>query len=407
MGKTLSPPLATLPKLRPSSWIDDWLPELLWVVLLLSGMQRENALAQIRLAAKDLSSIGDDSKPKDATHSSIAGASEATRNSLLDNISNSVQARDALRPLLLLNGLPAQSDWESTIGMDPEPDDWSRLASAIALALFHQSEAATDARWDPDYGDMRKVRPFIRATEIAMRGLFEEEIPTQDPWPAIFWDQCFVETECYPLGVVTVEDEPQVETTLATVEQVYDRLIAHASEVASTTGTDPAHDTTFGVAFFALSILKELLESGKGHQITSRLGLRTLLEALISLAYLLRRNDPELWHTYRIYGSGQTKLALLKTDELRDPPHFVDIETLRELANEDIWQEFLSIDLGHWEKSNLLQLSLDSGTKDEYDKYYPWLSAYAHSHWGAIRDTDRILELLAKSYPPFPHRVSI
>jgi hypothetical protein len=104
-----------------------------------------------------------------------------------------------------------------------------------------------------------------------------------------------------------------------------------------------------------------------------------------------------------------------------------------------MWQEYLSIDLGHWTNSNLRNLATDAGVKDVYDKFYSWTSVFAHGHWAAIRavafDTcgnplhrlhripredarrmpdvvpdatelgDRVLELLSRAYPTFGGRL--
>src|SRR5207244_3060643 len=53
---------------------------------------------------------------------------------------------------------------------------------------------------------------------------------------------------------------------------------------------------------------------------------------------------------------------------------------------EDFWQEYLPIRLGHWDSSNLRTHSIESDTKEEYDRYYDWTSAYSHGQWAAIRD---------------------
>src|SRR6266403_2205131 len=82
------------------------------------------------------------------------------------------------------------------------------------------------------------------------------------------------------------------------------------------------------------------------------------------------------------------KLAFLKAQELQgDLPPFIDEDALHSIANEDTWQEYLDIDIGHWANSNLRKLAMECGSKDLYDKYYDWASAFAHSHWGAVRDT--------------------
>jgi hypothetical protein len=120
------------------------------------------------------------------------------------------------------------------------------------------------------------------------------------------------------------------------------------------------------------------------------MGLRTVLECYVALAYLMKKNDETLWRSYRVYGAGQGKLAFLKideSDESNERPAFVSVDALKTLANEDQWQEFLPIDIGHWDKSDLRKMSEFAGVKADYDRYYPWTSAYAHGNWGAIRGT--------------------
>ena len=150
---------------------------------------------------------------------------------------------------------------------------------------------------------------------------------------------------------------------------------------------------------------------------------------------------PSYGEVYRAYGAGQAKLAFLKLQELEGGAESIDVETLRELANEDFWEEFVAIDLGNWGKSNLRQLSQEAGAKEDYDRFYGWTSTFAHAHWCAIRDavfdtcgnplhrlhriprltprrlgnaladaclmTDRLLDLLSNRYPVFPYRITV
>jgi Family of unknown function (DUF5677) len=218
-------------------------------------------------------------------------------------------------------------------------------------------------------------------------------------------------------------------------------LIKHFFNTNKTTAIDVQHDIVFGIALYCLSLLKELLRIGNSQSILSRLALRTLLECFATISYLFKQSNSELWKSYRVFGSGQAKLSFLKLDEDFKRPSFIDLETLRELANEDIWQEFLPINIGHWEKANLRKLSEVAQVKDDYDRFYPWTSAYVHGHWGPIRETvfticgnplhrlhriplevvktlpdvisdaciltDKVLNIVSKCYPDFPHRVTI
>jgi hypothetical protein len=162
-------------------------------------------------------------------------------------------------------------------------------------------------------------------------------------------------------------------------------LLDHCKATRATSALDSRHDTVFGMAFFALALVDELMRVGVSTTIGARFILRTLLELYITLAFLIKRDDVELWKSYRVFGSGQAKLALLKLEEATEHPFSISMDTLQSLANEDIWQEFLPIDVGHWTKSNLRELSVEAEVKEDYDRFYSWTSMYSHGHWGAVR----------------------
>jgi hypothetical protein len=86
-------------------------------------------------------------------------------------------------------------------------------------------------------------------------------------------------------------------------------------------------------------------------------------------------------------GVGQSKLALLKNLRMEDLPDFINLDDLQRYANEDIWQEFTTINLKSWAERNVRKMAEEAGVKDTYDKYYDWSSGYVHGHWGAVRDS--------------------
>ncbi len=77
----------------------------------------------------------------------------------------------------------------------------------------------------------------------------------------------------------------------------------------------------------------------------------------------------------------------LKLEELPDSPHYVKADLLRQIANEDFWEEFVSVDLGHWARADLRKLSEKVDLKSIYDRYYGWTSGFSHAHWGSIRES--------------------
>jgi hypothetical protein len=431
-------------------------------------LPRESALSVFRevadYAKKFEDSDSDSRKHIDATLSGFAQLGPDSTTDIIGILTSDAYRRWALRPLALLEDLPGQEYWREALGSPDESEDWEMLKVAIAYTLDHQSEEATDCRWArtifsvlagkvkfaptlkevakeifyyPDYGEMPKVRPSIRAFEGSLGGLGA----TASDFASKFWSQCMTRTVCETVNLPAEYEQIHAGTTLQNVNDIYTWLVEHADLTRTTTATDARHDAVFGIALYALSILQELMRIGASQSISARMLLRTLLECFVTLTYLVKHDSSDLWQSYRAFGAGQTKLAFMKLDQSEEQVYYVKVETLEQLANEDMWQEFTPINLGHWEKSNLHKMSQDAGTKPEYDNYYGWTSAFSHAHWGAVRDTvfqtcqnplhrlhriprssprtqedvisdacqlvDKILAKVSKVYPGFDNRVSL
>jgi hypothetical protein len=460
MGKKLTPPLATFPNLRLVSWIADRLPELLWCSLIVTYCEREHALAVFREVASQARGLDRSTHP-DITLSGIAQLPEDVRAELLKAVSDSEQLKEALRPLLILDDLPAKDYWATLLGAGQDRDYWSRLKMAVAATWGHQSQEATDCRWArvlfhllteqiclpeelakeflyyPDYGDQDKAMAMIRAAENGLDQLHSQH---DSAWPRQFWDQCLRDTNCEKWPTPGLALSVRVGTTAERCASVHEKLVLHYDQSMSTSSIDARHEAVFGIAFYSMQILDELLRVGNATSVLGHLGLRTILEAFVTLSYLISRDDGQLWLAYRNYGSGQAKLAFLKmTDPAATAPQFVTPDALEALSNEDFWQEYLTINLGHWGEANLRKLAQDSDTKAEYDRYYDWASAYTHVNWAAVRNVgfdlcanplhrlhrrirnsprslgdvvpdavglvDQVLELVGRAYPDFPYRV--
>ena len=233
------------------------------------------------------------------------------------------------------------------------------------------------------------------------------------------------------------DEQVQPSTTRQNVNGVIESLEGHWNQTHSTTAVDAKHDAVFGMAFYVLRILTEMMGIGISNGILSRVGLRTILEIRINLKHLIDNNDTDLWKRWREYGAGQAKLSSLKLDDAEEKPQYIDAERIESIASEDIWEELLTIDIGHWAKGDLRRISEEAQLKDLYDQYYPWTSAYSHGMWGAIRESsfqtcgnplhrlhryterqplkdclydavtllDEILEHVDEEYPSFPHRL--
>jgi len=411
-GKTLLPPFRQLP-MSPSSWKDDRMPEMLWAVLLIGNIKREEALDTFRKVA-DL--VSRNSELSDITHSGIAAWSEESRIILINLLKKShPEAQKILQSLAIFPDLPGFNEWKDVLGEpDNEKEVVDYLAKGVSATLWHQSQEATDCRWIkflceihggkmkfsssiggidetlrgvfeyPNYGDLRHVRPFIRASEIGMQMRNEGK---QNDWPEKFWKACLQSTLCAPLP----RREQRKDNIIVSHDQIHrirHLLLLHYLKTDQSTAIEPRHDAIFGFGFYALRLLDELVATNLSRGMIGRLALRSCIEAFITLSYLIKKKDEATWSDFRNYGIGKMKLSYLKNRDLKDKPSFIDEAFLKEIANEDRWEEFSDIDLGHWTDSDLRKMSDEAGCKDTYDAYYDWTSSFSHGNWGAVREAN-------------------
>lgn len=392
---------------------------MLWACLVIGVLPREAALEVFRkIASVGLGFRGKagDEKALSLRVSDMPSQPREIIECIVKTVVQHPLGYAALRPLLLLEELPGRDIWRALLSGEPLEDDWETLGQAVAKTFDHQSQEATDVRWlsllfkiaigklhypeelrekfeelldYPNRGDMRSVRPFIRAGEGALSmGMNGES--EKSAWVETFWKECFDRTQCFPAAPENIEmngrDTKMLVKELMDIREV---LLDHWAQTIQTSGIDARHDAVFGFGMFALSCLLEMLSGLNGFGISGRVLLRTLVESRISLAYLAMYGDDTIWGIFRAYGTGQAKLALLKLDEIPSgAPKFVSRETLAALANEDFFQEYVQMDLGHWCGKDLRRMAEDSGTKGDYDRFYGWASGFVHGQWGALRDSN-------------------
>lgn len=404
-GKKLIPPFAKVgDKMVFSSWANDRMPDMLWAVIIRGIDDQKFAISEFRRILKFVGEHDRREELSDLTHTGIAKINSDLRRELITHIGANPVTASALCILKLFDGLPAKEDWLSHLPSDTPSVDL--LMTAVGANLWHQSQEATDCRWVrimgqllsgtfhvpremaeewigyPYVGDQRSVRPSIRAAEIADNPLE----PKDKTWPREFWQEAWENTPCIVLNSEEEAGHDPV-VTRRQISEIGKGLEAHWQRTHRTTGIDARHDAVFGIAIYALRLLDEMLGIGVGVGILGRLGLRTLLEAYLTIHYLLSKDDEKLWKKWRAYGAGQAKLNALRFDSDIDPPKHISIEWLEQIAGEDIWEEFLTIELGSWSGIDLRRISEQSGTKDIYDSHYSWTSGYVHGTWGPIRES--------------------
>lgn len=403
-GKDLLTPISKLENLEKTSWKDNRLPDFLWIGLIINLNERLIGLNYIRQINKHFYDKNEELRPDELSLTSITTMEDDEIESFYNLLFNKLHLFNELKPLLLFESLPKKELLKKYIKLDYEniESEYDKLYSTVANMLDHQSQLSTDCRWAriyylmikgqlhmgsqtehifyyPQKGDMREVRPTIRACENAVSSTSEK-----NEWVKDFWTEALNNSPCWELNLET-EETNLAPLSIKNLEEVETTIIEHFYESRSTSDIDAKHEAVFAFTLYSLDILKELTCSSIQNGITGRLALRTIVECYITLAYLVKKDDEQLWLSYRSYGSGQSKLAFLKLEELETQPQFVSLDTLETLANEDQWQEFSDINLGNWEKSNLRSMSETALVKDVYNSYYDWTSGFAHGHWSPLR----------------------
>jgi hypothetical protein len=400
-------------KIAFQSWIEQRLPDLLWASICRKVLGQE---AFIRLGHEILDLIYHyrdklaDNEAYVPTHTNIAKWEPAVSSAFVDLVAARVSP-GSLTSLLLVECLPDYAIWRNKLKA-LEPKDWKELSIAVLEVLNHQSQSATDIRWlvvcsaiaadkfraaqnlieelkeYPNKGDQRRVRPFVRATEMGFRSDAFRNDTSKDveKFCDDFWASCYEKTPCMPVRmedagarIYEFEDKNQI-------QDVYLSVVEHINKVRSDTALDAKADSVAGLALYAVYLLWSMSVGRSDRRVEGRLILRAIFEVLVTLTFLRNSVDPKIWMKYRSFGSGQAKLFFLKMDST-SLPEYVSADEIEMYVNEDFWIEYQDIDFGAWSGKPLRAMCEELDLMPLYDRYYIWTSGYIHSHWIAIRDT--------------------
>ena len=431
------------------------MPHILWLGLVFTSLPRAKAIFEIKLISKYIFEHDAKDSLDDLTMCGIENLDSQFRDDLIKKICSSPDVSAALSPMLWFDTLPNRGIWSKYLPEAPANAELI-LKESFTTLLSRDSTAVTDSLWGvamgscvsgkmssgsglkefvnkifnyPDESD--HIQGFLRANELATSGLH-----TESQWVETCWEELWSKSECVPAvrseGAVKID-----QVTHENINAMTKSLRRHWSETRLTTGLDTKHDAVFGMSFFSLRILNEVISIGNSVSVLGRLGLRTIVETWINLAYLTQMDRDEEWESWRSYGSGQAKLADMKFETL-DLPEYMDIDSIRWIASEDRASEYNDVNIGDWSRKDLRRRSLESDLKETYDSFYQWNSTYTHGSWGAVRETcfdicinplhrfhllpdrkplmdclssaakavDGVLEILDGNYPEFKERFS-
>lgn len=408
-GRKLVPPMMNMPggPMTPLSWSNDRMPESLWSVLLSYKLGREESLNKLRWLGKLFD--GNDKSDGEVTFTSISKMDTSLKAKFLTTLFHNDEVKEALSSLRLIKEFPGREYWMPFLTSVKEDKELLQdLAEAVLLGMDQTSDASNDSRWFkllckvlvgkmhlpsidhvkrvleyPNFDEEGMVQSFVRASEMmldqdSLNGIENEWIPK-------FWRQCYDISGCIAKErTLPTQLETAININPPKLSSAYNKLSDFFHNNIPSTGIEAKYDSLLGIGFFMISIAEDIL-ANKDSSSLNLLGLRTMSEGVINLKYLVENDSEELWGKYRDYGSGQAKLNTLKQRERSTIPHYIPEKELRLIANEDKWEEFVTVDIGDWAGDNLRQRAIKTEMKEFYEDYYSWPSSFAHVQWAAIR----------------------
>jgi Family of unknown function (DUF5677) len=119
-----------------------------------------------------------------------------------------------------------------------------------------------------------------------------------------------------------------------------------------------------------------------------------MVDARITTAWLLWKNDPETYARYKAYGQGKLKLLKLNFADAVEQSGFSQsneeaLKRLEAAVNEDTMEEFQPIFVtANFADRPIRKMAEDVGLKELYDLSYSPLSGESHGDWGSLVSHD-------------------
>ena len=244
--------------------------------------------------------------------------------------------------------------------------------------------------------EQKEVESFTRAMFNAVFGEFFTQ-QTATNWSVYFWRHNFEISPCeYDEQLIgqDIVEKNEVIQVLSGVEralQEFHSIVQKAIRQAKLDIYDLDRDEViFGLLSRQYRLFSVVARNPSLWTIDlGRLFHRIMADIFITLKWLVSQNNRELFRRFKEFSLGKQKLLKLHIQDLVDKGR-EDLseyaEYLSEIINEEIWEEFLSIDLGgNFSGKNIRAMAHESGLRDLYNLVYAPLSSDLHSEWVSLK----------------------
>jgi Family of unknown function (DUF5677) len=449
--KTLTPPMMQLPKMVMTSWMHDGLPECIWIAAVSQEVNSRSAahgpldVLEPFVPVEETDVLdGRVSRfaliPPEAHAEARAALRKHAPYGLPDGLGHALAQYPECPSIWLYEDWLAENDPVPDRGIDyltelvkpmiPSRDSYSaelrlmvlaRRAKAGKFRMAPDIETAQLLSKYPTYlnaDDRARVESFARASWNGLIGITDDGKVAVAEWGQYFWRRSYEISPCSSvesgIGPNELDDENELpegddvgvsdaEPSLADFRRAFAEAASHLGDDLRRLQTKADLDTfsstmdevKLGLASRAFRLLRNFLLTPHwwSNEMAPHL-IRSLIDERIVAAWLLKRNDPELFQAFKDYGAGKRKLYKLKLEELMDEegPEGREREDVREIharleqeVNQDTMEEFLEIDLGGtFSGKNIREMAKEANLADLYSLTYQPLSTESHGEWGSL-----------------------
>lgn len=400
-------------KLSLSSWAKNWLPEYLWIGLIIYKYGRKIGLEKINNIIYELNShsicIPQFSK--------IHELEQEQRENFWSIVLNYVD-RNVLAPFTIV-ATPDVDDvfynffFDYSINID---DSISELFSIIEKCSTFHDELTTDIcfsvnwfyikngrlkisskldmlpqalttyyKYNHSDEKMRIYRPAIRATFQGVSSIDSSKI-----FSKMIWEKLAEILECNPLVIVWDGNEKM---------EFFEKITKVIDYIAATNDNkkmDEKYAVVMGITCYIYKIYREISEKKLQNDISGRILFRTMTESYINLKYIMlqEKEIPDVYDRFKAYGLGKYKLVMAK---LRESKYSVSddaqlhLKMMELLVNEDMDEAFVDTSFGYFDKTQINKKFISCDEQMLYEIYYEYGTNFTHGFWGAIRESSMLL----------------
>lgn len=399
--------------LRISSWSKCWLPEFLWIGMIIYKQGRKNGLENLyriieklknsEIAIPQMSKIFALEKSKQEFFWSIVteyvnidilsplctvitpDINEVFYNMFFEyslNIDKSIS--ELLNITRVCNGFHDELTTDICFVVD-----WFYVLNGrlhISNKLVLPSQALAEYHKHIHNEEIMKIyRPVIRST---FQGLCN--LDCSKDFSKYFLQVLGEISECTLLKIVWDRNESME------FYEMSKRVIEYYSASNEDKKMENKYSVIMGMTCYIYRIYQELVEKQMQNDIGGRILFRTMLETYINLKYMMQQEMevPDVYERFKAYGYGKYKLVMAK---LREGKYSVSADAqldkhyMELIVNEDMDEAFINMSVGYFDKTGI-RAKFQKCREDElYEIYYEYTTNFAHGIWGAIRESSMLI----------------